>query len=97
MFRVDPAIEAAQIEKLRAEVKGAAVEVILRDRATPFDPTQAPHPDRGAPLEQRRIGGLGLYFVQRLADGLSYRRAQTEGGSGVNELRITKYFAHPAG
>ncbi len=82
--------------EVRAAVKGAAVEIVLRDRGTPFDPTQTPDPDRSAPLEQRRIGGLGLYFVRRLADGLSYRRVQTEGDLSVNELRITKYFAHPA-
>ncbi len=82
--------------EVRAEVKGAAVEVVLRDWAAPFDPTRAPPPDRSTSLDQRRIGGLGLYFVQRLADRLTYRRSKTGDGAGVNELRFTKYFAHPA-
>lgn len=81
---------------LQAAVHGAAVELLLRDQAPPFDPTRAPMPRTDAPLDQRRTGGLGVYFVRRLADQLSYQRSTDDRGAGINELRITKSFARPA-
>jgi anti-sigma regulatory factor (Ser/Thr protein kinase) len=34
----------------------------------------APPPDLEASLEERRVGGLGVYFVHTLMDHVSYRR-----------------------
>lgn len=86
--------------QVQAQVQGASLTLIVRDRARAFDPRSAPWPDASSPLEARPMGGLGLMFVQRLADELSYRRLPadapaTEGGE-VNELRITRHFANPA-
>ena len=45
----------------------------LRDfDVEPFDVTKAPAVDVDQPVEERRRGGLGLHFVQRVADGLTY-------------------------
>ena len=44
------------------------------DAGAPFDPTAAPAPDVGAPLEARPIGGLGLLLVRRSVDALAYAR-----------------------
>lgn len=82
--------------ELVAEVKGASLLLTLRDRAPPFDPRNAPVPDRSSPLEERTIGGLGLVFVHRLADELGYRRLPEDHGAGINELRITRHLAQPA-
>ena len=46
--------------------------LVLEDNGRPFDPTQDPAPDTTSPLMERPIGGLGRYFVKRLADRLSY-------------------------
>ena len=45
-----------------------ALTVTLRDRGRPFDPADVPEPDLRASLEERREGGLGLYFIRRLMD-----------------------------
>lgn len=82
--------------ELLAEVRGASLLLTLRDRAPPFDPRNAPAPDRSSPLEERSIGGLGLVFVHRLADELGYRRLHEAHGTGINELRITRHLAQPA-
>lgn len=50
-----------------------------------FDVTQAPRADLRQPVEQRRQGGLGLHFVQRVADGLAY-----EWVDRVSTITITK-------
>ncbi|HLI81402.1 MAG TPA: ATP-binding protein [Candidatus Binataceae bacterium] len=47
----------------------------LVDDGDPFDPLQAPPPDLDAPLEEREIGGLGIYLVRALADDARYTRA----------------------
>jgi anti-sigma regulatory factor (Ser/Thr protein kinase) len=46
----------------------------IGDWGKPFDPRDAPPPDLTAPLEDRRIGGLGVHLVRRLTAALNYRR-----------------------
>jgi serine/threonine-protein kinase RsbW len=45
----------------------------IGDTGKPFDPRTAPAPDIGAPLEERKIGGLGLHLVRQLTSALEYR------------------------
>ncbi len=62
----------------------AEVCAVLRDDARAFNPlTEAPAPDLDAPIEDRRIGGLGVHFVKQLMTRVSYRR---EGACNVLEL-----------
>lgn len=56
------------------------------DDGRAFDPlTQAPAPDVDASLEDRPIGGLGVYLVQTLMDEAHYRREQDR-----NHLTLVK-------
>jgi len=49
----------------------------IADDGRAFDPlNQAPRPDVDASLEDRPIGGLGVYLVQTLMDEAHYRREQ---------------------
>ena len=57
----------------------------FRDRGKPFDPLAQASPDLDAPLEERRIGGLGLTLVRAMVDEARYVR---EGP--VNVLRLVK-------
>ena len=48
---------------------------VLEDDGIAFDPfTDAPVPDLEAGVEERRIGGLGVYFVKTLMDEVAYER-----------------------
>jgi len=60
----------------------------LIDDGRAFDPLQVAAPDVSAPLEDRPIGGLGIYLVRHLMDDIQYRR---EGGR--NHLVFTKRTA----
>ena len=60
------------------------VEII--DWGIPFDPLSLPKPDVEAPLEKRRVGGLGIYLIRTIMDEVSYRRDQDR-----NILTLTKY------
>lgn len=46
----------------------------LTDWGPPFDPLAKTDPDLEAGLEDRPIGGLGIYFVKQMADRVTYRR-----------------------
>jgi serine/threonine-protein kinase RsbW len=48
------------------------VEIV--DDGGEFDPFAAPEPDLDAPIEERRVGGLGLHLVKALMDRTRYRR-----------------------
>ncbi|MFH1742100.1 MAG: ATP-binding protein [bacterium] len=48
--------------------------VILRDRGNAFDQTEPTNPNLDAPLEERQIGGLGRFFMQKCCDSLTYQR-----------------------
>ena len=49
--------------------------IVVEDDGVAFDPfSQAPEPDLDANVEERRIGGLGVYFVKTLMDNVGYER-----------------------
>ena len=54
--------------------EGGTLVVEITDDGRAFDPLQAPEPDLGAPLEERAVGGLGIYLSRKLMDGIAYRR-----------------------
>ena len=51
----------------------------------PFDPTQHPAPDLDLPLEERPVGGLGVYLTQMLSDSMTYSHE-----SGQNRIVVRK-------
>lgn len=48
------------------------INIQLRDSGQPFDPASAQEPDLDASLEDRKPGGLGLYFMRRLMDEVQF-------------------------
>ncbi|HOT94246.1 MAG TPA: ATP-binding protein [Methanoregulaceae archaeon] len=62
---------------VRARACPGGVELEVVDRAPAFDPfAEAPLPDLDAPLEERPIGGLGVFLIRELMDRAEYRREQ---------------------
>ena len=55
------------------------------DSGDPFDLRNAPHPEVGAGLRVRQVGGLGIHFVRKLMDGIDYVRKD-----GRNHLSVRK-------
>jgi anti-sigma regulatory factor (Ser/Thr protein kinase) len=44
------------------------------DDGIEFDPLKLPEPDLESSLEDRKIGGLGIYFVRKLMQDVKYSR-----------------------
>ncbi|GMV90074.1 MAG: histidine kinase [Chthonomonas sp.] len=72
--------------ELRIEFEGDEVVATLLDDAPTHNPLNAPEPDLSLPLEQRPIGGLGVYLVKTLTDHQEHR---SRGESG-NALTLRK-------
>jgi phosphoserine phosphatase RsbU/P len=53
-----------------------AVRIEVEDDGQPFNPLDAPEPETTQPLEERRIGGLGIHLARQLMDALEYRRQE---------------------
>ncbi len=52
-----------------------AVTIEITDDGQPFNPLEdAPVPDVSAPLEDRPVGGLGVFLVRSMMDDLRYQR-----------------------
>ena len=63
------------------------ITINISDAGKPFNPlTEGPEPDITQELDERPIGGLGVYLVRTLMDELYYRR---EGNR--NHLTLVKH------
>jgi serine/threonine-protein kinase RsbW len=67
---------AAAVETAATRVSVTHDRVIAEivDRGNAFDPRQAPEPELTLDVAARPVGGLGLFLVRRLTQGLDYRR-----------------------
>ena len=57
----------------------------VRDSGPAFNPLERQAPDLNAPLEDRPVGGLGIFLVQTMAETVSYRR---ENGQNFLSFRV---------
>lgn len=58
---------------------------VITDSGVAFDPTSRPSADITLPVEERPIGGLGIFLVKNIMDEVTYRRID-----GHNELTMLK-------
>jgi serine/threonine-protein kinase RsbW len=70
---------------LDLELTPAKIIITLTDFGHAFEPGSAPIPDVDAPIDERELGGFGLFFIQQSVDEVEYR--VTEDG---NRMILTK-------
>jgi serine/threonine-protein kinase RsbW len=61
---------------ISVDLKSNSVLLTVEDRGRPFNPLEAPTPDLDLPVEQRRIGGLGIFLVRQTVDEMRYERVE---------------------
>lgn len=72
---------------LDLQIEPDKLTISLTDFGHSFEPGSAPVPDVNAPIEERELGGFGLFFIQQSVDGMEY--LVTEDG---NKMILTKYL-----
>jgi serine/threonine-protein kinase RsbW len=82
--------DAAGEFEVEVRPEGNGLAVVLRDQAPVFDPATAGEPNLDVPLEDRQVGGLGIYLSRKLTDEMRHR-ARPGGG---NELTLVKRNLH---
>ena len=76
--------------RIRLSVSGPMLVTEIEDDGQPFDPCKAAAVDVDAPLEERRVGGLGIHIVRNLMAEVGYSSA-----AGRNRL-VMKMLLDPA-
>lgn len=73
----------AKIEVSRTDRQ---ITMIFADNGKPYNPLEREDPDVTLPLEERDIGGLGVFIVRKIVDETSYIR---QDGKNIFTLRLT--------
>jgi anti-sigma regulatory factor (Ser/Thr protein kinase) len=61
--------------------------VKITDLGDQFDPSAVPEPDISQPLEERSVGGLGIFLMRRLMDSVEFHTDPDNG----NEVIMRKH------
>jgi anti-sigma regulatory factor (Ser/Thr protein kinase) len=71
--------------RVRLRVERPWLIMEFEDQGKPFNPLESPPPDISASLEDRPIGGLGIFLTVKMMDKVSYRWSE-----GKNCLTLWK-------
>jgi serine/threonine-protein kinase RsbW len=74
--------------KLIMELSGDELIITLINWGKPFDPASIPPPDFDAALEDRKIGGLGMHFIRKLMDEVSYSFDSVKGNRLILKKKL---------
>jgi len=67
-------------------------EVQIKDFAPRFDPLSLPEPELDDTIENRKIGGLGVFLIRQVMDEISY---QYENGQNILVMKKRKTGSVP--
>jgi anti-sigma regulatory factor (Ser/Thr protein kinase) len=72
---------------LAIRIDADRILVQITDFGRIFEPAEAPKPDVEAALEDRELGGLGLFLIYQTMDNIDYQSSDDG-----NSLTFTKYI-----
>ena len=72
---------------IEAIIRKDSLSFVISDSGQAFDPTAQPDVDITKGVDERQVGGLGIYLVRSIMDNLSYERSD-----GKNIFSMTKYI-----
>ena len=81
--------QGGEIE-VTVERDGPSLRVVVRDWGEVFDPEQVPVPDTELPLEERLLGGLGLFLTRQVMDDVRFEFSRDEGNSVTMIKRLDR-------
>lgn len=71
--------------QVRLTVSNHVVKAEIEDDGPAFDPLSMPPPKLDVPLDERKVGGLGIHFMRNLMNDVTYSRV-----AGRNRLILEK-------
>jgi len=74
---------------IRIDTSPHHITVEIEDGAPAFDPLSVPEPDIAADLEDRQIGGLGIFLIRRMMDEVTYRYEDNKNVLVLEKKRTT--------
>lgn len=77
--------------ELACTASDGGLDMVLTDHGVAYDPTETPEPDLDLDVEERAIGGLGVFLAGRIFASMSYKR---EKNANILSLR---YVPAPLG
>ncbi len=77
--------DANHIISIEFYIQDNLLEIIIIDDGIPFNPLLAKVPNTNLTIEEREIGGLGIYFVKQTMQDLSYFR---KNGLNIFSMKI---------
>ncbi len=63
------------------------LHIDIIDSGRPFNPLTKDTPDTASGIDDRAIGGLGIFFIKKMTDNVSYRR---EGNRNILSIVMDK-------
>ena len=72
--------------QISCALRGTDIIVTIRDHGNKFDPNSVPLPEVDSRLEDRKVGGLGIYMMKKMMDQVDYSYSDREG----NRLVLVK-------
>ncbi len=83
--------ECEQSIRCTCQLDQDRLTITLKDCGQPFEPDQVPDPDLKAELQDRQLGGLGLYFMHQLMDEVDFKFVPASADEpGCNILKMVK-------
>ena len=77
--------KGAHVIIICCSVRDGQVMAEVEDDGQPFNPLEYPDPDISTPLDDRSVGGLGIYLVRNVMDALDYNYL-----GGKNRITLKK-------
>ena len=87
-------------------MEGDTIVILIVDDSNAFDLSRDPESDVHLPIEDRALGGIGLFLVHQMMDGVDYRRmggcnvvtlTKNTADSGLDDARTRPHEAAPPG
>ena len=72
---------------IEARLDDGDITFVIIDSGIPFDPTAKEDADTTLPLDERNIGGLGIFLTRQIMDEIEYERDNDR-----NILTLKKYI-----
>ncbi|MCK9244144.1 MAG: ATP-binding protein [Candidatus Neomarinimicrobiota bacterium] len=69
---------ATHVIELNINLKSEIIEIEIIDDGKPFNPLERPDPNVNKSLDERQIGGLGIFLVKKIMDKAEYFRRENK-------------------